>query len=151
MKAMKFRVYSEDHSKAIQTALFKEGYAWVKTDKTFRHTDAEYLVAAGFGPDDNCITYVSNDKVFFDEFRADEYILTPQGTFARVEDYFKQPETTYAPLPTDPEPIGLVPKSIHDSNRLRDIVEAMQRFASADKRIPAEWISELQYLNNLVE
>lgn len=93
MKAMKFRVLSEEDSKRIQTALFKEGYAWKLTHKNFMHTNEPYLVAGGFGEDDNCITYIGNDFEYFNQFKADEYVLTPQGKFVKIAEYYKQPET----------------------------------------------------------
>ena len=54
-------------------------------------------------------------------------------------------------------PLGLVPKFIHDersydsdydSNKYRanEILEAMQRYVKADKKIPKSWFNELHYL-----
>lgn len=109
-----------------------------------------YMNAVGLFAYDSGIIMKTDDIDYFVSHPNEQHVSV-NGKFVSCKDYFEQPETTYAPLPSDPAPIGLVPKSIHDSNRLRDIVEAMQRFAYANKRIPAEWISELQYLNNLVE
>ena len=161
MKKMKFDVLDAQHSEEIQKALFAEGYAWSYNEKTVKNTDAKYLFAGTF--DDNCITYSRDDTQYFAEHGNEEYVLTPFGTLVKAADYFKQPETpamkigslsaitvNTGSVPAS-APIGLVPKNIHDSNRIREIVDAMQRFASDNRRVPAEWISELQYLNNLVE
>lgn len=45
MKDMKFRVKSEEHSKAIQSWLFEHGYSWFKCGKDFRYTDKQFLFA----------------------------------------------------------------------------------------------------------
>jgi hypothetical protein len=50
---------------------------------------------------------------------------------------------------THPEtrpPLGLRPKYIADTMRAREILEAIDRYLSAGKKIPAEWIKELSDL-----
>lgn len=60
-------------------------------------------------------------------------------------------------MPETAPPIGLVPKFIHDErtydseydcNKARafEILEAMQRYVKADKKIPKSWFNELHYL-----
>ena len=39
-------------------------------------------------------------------------------------------------------PQGLIPKKIHDKNRLDDIKNAVIRYLEEDKEIPSEWIQE---------
>lgn len=98
MKAMKFRTPTQHDSERLQTALFEEGYAWMGYKKEFMHTDAGYLLAAGFGPDDNCITYMT-DRRYFENFDVEEYVFTTEKKFVLVKDYFKQPETPKVNIP----------------------------------------------------
>ena len=39
-----------------------------------------------------------------------------------------------------------MPRAIHDFNRIREIVEAIGRYADAEKPIPLEWVDELKDL-----
>lgn len=48
--------------------------------------------------------------------------------------------------PIERPPIGLMPKSTHDMKRALDILDAMERFAKAQKPIPVEWVVELKEL-----
>lgn len=43
-------------------------------------------------------------------------------------------------------PLGLRPKYIADAMRAREILEAIDRYISAHKPVPAEWIDELRTL-----
>lgn len=43
-------------------------------------------------------------------------------------------------------PLGIKPKYIWDSMRVSDILDAMERFADAQKPIPVEWVTELKGL-----
>jgi hypothetical protein len=43
-------------------------------------------------------------------------------------------------------PIGLIPRKAHDEIRSLSILEACQRYVSAGKKVPGEWVSELQDL-----
>lgn len=43
-------------------------------------------------------------------------------------------------------PLGLVPRKIRTEQRITEIVDAMSRYASAGKPVPAHWIQELQDL-----
>jgi hypothetical protein len=88
MKAMKFRVNSPQHSEQIQQALFDAGYAWVGIKTDFVHTDAKFLFAAGFGSNDNCITYEMDDEQYFKEHKIEEYLLV-DGNFIKVGEQFK--------------------------------------------------------------
>jgi hypothetical protein len=44
----------------------------------------------------------------------------------------------------DKPPIGLVPKYIWEQQRVVDICEAMLRYAKNGRKLPAEWIIELE-------
>lgn len=88
MQAMKFRVNSPQHSKQIQQALFDAGYAWQTRVTDFKHTDAKFLFAAGFGFDDNGITYECDDEKYFKEHETEEYFLV-DGKFVKAGDHFK--------------------------------------------------------------
>ena len=43
-------------------------------------------------------------------------------------------------------PLGVMPKMIWDNIRVNDIMDAMQRYAVAEKPIPVEWLEELKSL-----
>lgn len=45
-------------------------------------------------------------------------------------------------------PIGIKPRYIYDGERLREILNAMDRYSKASKHIPGEWIDELRDLIN---
>ena len=44
-------------------------------------------------------------------------------------------------------PLGLMPESIWNAKRRMDLIEAMNRYSEAEKKIPDEWIQELLFLN----
>lgn len=45
-------------------------------------------------------------------------------------------------------PLGIVPRWIWIEHRMRDIHEGVERFRSAGKDIPHEWVSELTWLDS---
>ena len=45
-------------------------------------------------------------------------------------------------------PLGIKPRYIHDGERVREILNAMDRYSKASKHIPGEWIDELGDLIN---
>lgn len=49
MKEMKFRVYSPEHSEAIQGMLFELGYGWVGSDKEAREIHEPFLFTESDG------------------------------------------------------------------------------------------------------
>ena len=48
--------------------------------------------------------------------------------------------------PVKMPPLGLRPRRIVESLRIREILEAMDRYSQESKRIPEEWIAELSEL-----
>ena len=48
--------------------------------------------------------------------------------------------------PEEKPPLGLRPRSIVAALRIQEILEAMHRYAATSKRIPPEWIAELNEL-----
>lgn len=46
-------------------------------------------------------------------------------------------------------PIGLKPRWIHDSERAKEILDAIARYTDANMSIPKKWITELQDLFNV--
>lgn len=145
MKAMKFKVKEKEHSEAIQAKLFELGYRWGERQPKFEYTNAKALYAGYFGGEE--ITYSYDLHGFGDigNYNCEEYILSPQGEFVKVEDYYKQPETPPV-LEKVYEPIGLLPKHIHDKQRMYEILDAMRRYVEAGKKIPMMWIAELDDL-----
>jgi len=45
-----------------------------------------------------------------------------------------------------PPPVGLKPRYIHDSERIDDILCAIERYTDANMSIPKSWIEELRDL-----
>ena len=43
-------------------------------------------------------------------------------------------------------PIGVKPRWLHDSERLKDILDAIERYTNADLPIPKDWVIELRDL-----
>ena len=43
-------------------------------------------------------------------------------------------------------PFGLKPKYIHDKTRIREILDAMERYSEQRFPIPIEWVEELREL-----
>ena len=54
---------------------------------------------------------------------------------------------TYDKFPEKP-PVGLTPKQIYFDKRLEDVVEAINRYIFARKKVPVDWINEY---NDLLE
>ena len=50
-------------------------------------------------------------------------------------------------MPPVKPPLSLRPKHIVDRERMQEILEAMQRYVAEGKKIPAEWLGELDDLN----
>ena len=51
----------------------------------------------------------------------------------------------------DKPPIGIMPRYIHNSNRMVEILDAMERYSKSSRSIPVEWVVELKDLiNNLM-
>lgn len=49
---------------------------------------------------------------------------------------------TTVPMP----PLGLKPKYIHDKTRIKEILDAMERYSERRFPIPIEWVEELKEL-----
>lgn len=47
-------------------------------------------------------------------------------------------------------PLGLVPRSIANNLRMKEIILAMNRYVADNKKIPSEWINELVDLNDYI-
>lgn len=54
-------------------------------------------------------------------------------------------------MPEIKPPLGLRPKFIAYSERLKEIHEAIGRYLDAGKAIPQEWIDEFSMLNSLMQ
>ena len=44
------------------------------------------------------------------------------------------------------KPLGITPRWVHDSNRAKEILDAIERYTEANMSIPKSWIEELQDL-----
>lgn len=52
----------------------------------------------------------------------------------------------YLATPVPMPPLGLKPKYIHDKTRIKEILDAMERYSEQRFPIPIEWIEELREL-----
>jgi hypothetical protein len=159
---MKFRVNSPEHSEQIQKKLFEMGYRWQGYSAKVQDQSAKLLIAGGFGEKDICITRLMGergDEQFFNEFKAEEYILSPQNTFVKRSDYYKQPETKSVEKQDVPYVYSysnetfnvyldkeLLPKEEHQRLRKMDILRAMLKKLEQKEDVPDEWHEELNQL-----
>ena len=140
MKAMKFRVKDAEHSKKIQEALFAEGYNWWSGSKVQpQYLDADFLYAnengsMAFGT--LMLGFVGSHnpeyELFYDSIQPVEALPQPAN---------------YPKMPAVKQPNGLRPKCIVDALRVKEILEAMSRYAADGHKIPQEWLDELGELN----
>jgi hypothetical protein len=147
MKAMKIRIESPTHCKYIQDALFEAGYGWQTVTPKSHYEPCTKTAAWIFAYDDGSLTW-DHEEDYGTSHPLEEYVWTPQKSFMKAADYYKQPETP--PIIESP-PLGLKPKKLHDKQRLIEIINAMYRYVSTDNVIPAEWFAEAQYLNGQME
>jgi hypothetical protein len=142
-KNMKIRTTDAKHCKETLEKLYELGYGWGGLPNN--HSTQYY---GYFYTYDNGLLFHGNfDQVHFDKHPNEEYILTPQGTFMKPEDYFKQPETPPMKEPsTEKPPLGLIPRHVRDTQRLQEILEAMHRYSVGGKVIPKLWAEELAEL-----
>lgn len=47
---------------------------------------------------------------------------------------------------TNKPPLGLKPRWLHEKQRVKEICDAMERYAQARMPVPVEWITELKDL-----
>lgn len=142
-KRMKFRVRDKEHCRAIQEALFKEGYVWIRSGKGVQYTDASHLFA-----DDGLITFVNDgDEEYFKRANHEEYFLF--GGKLVSKDYFKQPITpaqTNAQLLKKLEESPPIPREEHERQRLIVLLEASAALLKDKREVPQEWIDEVEDL-----
>lgn len=124
---MKIRV-TEANKEAVWAALEKLGYNLEGCNRAKFLYTYNYIVDCFYGA---CETY-------FNEHNSPEYILTPQGAFAKVADYFKQPETTYAPLPRDGTE-ALITKQKVVADKILDKLFPIDPFAIVAGGAPRDW------------
>ena len=138
MKAMKFRVKDEQHSEAIQAKLFELGYRWGERQPKFEYTNAQALYAGYYGGKKIAYLYDLNGFEDTGGYECEEYILSPQGEFVKAEDYYKQPETTYAPpIPDGTETLIAKQKAVAD--KILDKLFPIDPFAIVAGGAPRDW------------
>ncbi len=129
MPNMKFRVNSTSHSVEIQTALFDRGCEWGFGGKVFQDITAWFLFSS-----DGYITKEDSDNDYFVSHHYTEHFL--------VDGKITSKEQLEKPV------IGLRPKHISDSLRIKEILEAMGRYYEAGMKFPQEWVDELSIINS---
>lgn len=140
-KRMKFEVNGAAHSALIQAQLFNLGYYWEMgwvAEKTAQYQNAQYLYA----DIDGVIKY-GTEKEYFEEANQFKTCHLVDGIIVPVEVLKELTE----PAPKEVEqPIGLRPIHAVAQDRLKEILEAMLRYAAAGKSIPDEWDNEYDEL-----
>ena len=63
-----------------------------------------------------------------------------------VAEWLKRPYQKKEKEEPLPPPLGLKPRYVHDNERLKDIISAMERYSKVLKPIPGVWIDELKDL-----
>jgi hypothetical protein len=145
LKDMKIRIESPTHCAHVQDALFAAGYQWGTENPRLQYKPCTNDAAWIFAYEDGLLTW-DYDLDYGQRHFHPEYVWTPQKNFAKVVDYFKQPETplkekTYAPLP-------LKPRAEHNHERMIDLAKAiLEHVTEGRKKVPVEWIEEFAQLN----
>lgn len=67
-------------------------------------------------------------------------------THSNVAEWLERPYQKKEKEEPLPPPLGLKPRYVHDSERLKDIISAMERYSKVSKPIPGVWIDELKDL-----
>jgi hypothetical protein len=147
---MKIRV-TEANKEAVWAALEKLGYNLEGCNRAKFLYTYNYTVDCFYGA---CETH-------FNEHNSPEYILTPQGAFAKVADYFKQPETPkmfdtkWTPLGEITDytvekvyvPLPLKPRAEHNHERMIALAKAiLEHVTEYRKKVPTEWLDEIEQI-----
>jgi hypothetical protein len=162
MKDMKFRIRDEQHSKDIQEALFKEGYVWGcdDFDGSPMHTEKGFLTAY---PMWMKVYYLETEGCFIDHSNPEHFLL--YGKIVTKEEYetakkdwegaeaviFGDAVEVAAQPSQEPHVSPLRPRSVVNALRLREVIDAIQRYVYADKVVPEEWLDELRDLNYILD
>lgn len=166
---MKICIKDEEHSKAVQEALFNIGYDWRgEKHASIQHTEYPAIYTDSYG----AITYASldlyNSMEYFNDCNMGEYFLTAMGEFRK-----KLPQTLGDLIKRDAEeakataeefdkeefiatliatrPVSLRPKAVVDGLRMQEILTAMLKSVQAGAKIDNKWLCELDDLNDSLE
>lgn len=120
----KFRVKAMDHSRAIQRALFTEGYAWATGGKIVQYEDMPFLFS---NSEDMSVTF-AREEDYFVANEAEEYVFI----------FGKLRPVTEGVIPA----LGLRPRVIAIEHRIQELTEAMGRFMEKRMPLPLEWLEE---------
>lgn len=106
----------------------------------------DYLVSLGYEPFHD-YDYITNEYKVYSWFGWE----TGDIHWDNKQEYFDEdcPEFEEVFLPSEnAPPIGLRPKAIVDALRIKEILEAMTRYAEGGQKIPQEWVDELSIINS---
>jgi hypothetical protein len=143
---MKIRFEDSKHKAQVLEALENLGYD-VGRDTKYTKMDIAFGAYTYEGSAFVLYSSVDSGQGYFNDHNNPEYVLTPQGTFMKVEDYYKTPQTPDKDGAASlPPPIGLIPRYAVEAKRLQEILEAMHRYSVAGKVIPKVWSDELAEL-----
>lgn len=134
MSNWKFRVRDKAHEKEIQEALFKAGFIWYGTRDTICR---EYKSAAIFAyPEGKTISHT----ILLDDFFKRNYkeMFVVDGKIVSDD-----PDIILEHQGQKITPVGLRPKSIVASLRIKEILEAMNRYVEVGEKVPLDWQNEL--------
>lgn len=85
--------------------------------------------------------------IMFDNAALFEVLNSALNTIKNLEDTISDYKSTVFTTKT---PLGLTPRYIKDSERLKEISAAIFRYTEVGKKIPDEWIEEMVELNERI-
>lgn len=141
-KAMKFKVNSPEHSKAIQEKLFEMGYKWGnKIGQTVSFVDQGCLYVNSDGQ----VLYSADDAGTYSWFYrstgyGEEHFLVNDEFVDK--NYWTQPATAPKAVSTP-----LQSRKEHRIARMFALLQAMQEALADGKKVPQEWAEEFVQLN----
>jgi hypothetical protein len=146
--SIKIRIKDAEHSRCVQEHLFKMGYKWEssrydqKQEVKHSYADCLYVYENGL------ILFSDRDERHFNNHQNLEYAFSDEEIGYKPVlppvDMSRCP-----PMPTVKPPLGIRPKHIVNMERMQEIIEAMSRYVSERKYIPAEWFDEVRELNEI--
>ena len=111
----------------LQKKLFNIGYTWARGEKFPQYLGENFLYI-----DNKSSITCGNNRDYFEKHEYDK--LNLQSIIQKPEPELVKP------------PLGLVPRRIHNENRVSDIKQAVNRMFDADSCVDVAWIEEYNEL-----
>ena len=146
---IKIRIKNPEHSACVQKKLFEMGFEWSWAGAYVKYAEEAFLYAKLHGGDkilsySSCENHFKNHSHEFKEhiFTDEEIGYFPEGyqtlSHHQGEVIIKNPSKP---------PVALRPRYLANLQRMEEILEAMARYVEAKKRIPSDWLTEFDSLN----